>query len=434
MEPTFSRSMLVWPLVGTGMVVPEADGPSLVIPHGALQISLRDSAGQGLTADIGAEPLAAEPDGTAALQVGKSLRKWPITVVASCVLHAAAAMALLASGLFSAPTDLQQLEGADQPGVMLVGNAADDQSMAGEITNITLVVMPEPVETVQDQPVVDEAPLPVEQAASEPPVTETLTPEPQPVQEPVHEPVVTEDVQPVEPAPATNPFPEILSIAPQLLDDAGDAVQKAIQADVVEPAQKAEAAKAETVETAPTPKVVEPAPEPKPVESKKPVAKAKPVEQAKPEPEPEKSEPKPAKPVRKKTSSGAGGTNQADAKRGVANGVTKGQSTTASKGGAKSAIGNAAVSNYPGKVAAKLRRVSRSLSRSAQSGARNNAQVSFVVTSNGGVDSLRLVKSSGSPELDKAALAIVQRAAPFPPIPPEAQRSSWTFALPIGPF
>jgi protein TonB len=432
MEPTFSRSMLVWPLAGTGMVVPEADGPSLVIPHGALQISLRDSAGQGLTADIGAEPLAAEPDGTAALQVGKSLRKWPITVVASCVLHAAAAMALLASGLFSAPSDLQQLEGADQPGVMLVGNAADDQSMAGEITNITLVVMPEPVEIVQEQPAVEEAPLPVEQAASEPPVTETPTPKPQPVQEPLHEPVATEDVQPEEPAPeaATNPFPEILSVVPQVLDDAGDAVQKAVQADVVEAAQKAEAAKAETVETAPTPKAVES----KPVKPKNPVAKAKPVEQAKPEPKPEKSEPKPAKPVRKKTSSGAGGANQADAKRGVANGVTKGQSTTASKGGAKSAIGNAAVSNYPGKVAAKLRRVSRSLSRSAQSGARNNAQVSFVVTSSGGVDALRLVKSSGSPELDKAALAIIRRAAPFPPIPAEAQRSSWAFALPIGPF
>src|SRR5690606_11577131 len=99
-----------------------------------------------------------------------------------------------------------------------------------------------------------------------------------------------------------------------------------------------------------------------------------------------------------------------------------------------SAIGNAAVSNYPGKVAAKLRRVSRSLSRSAQRGARKNAQVSFVVTSSGGVDSLRLVTSSGSPELDKAALAIIRRAAPFPPIPPEAQRSSWAFALPIGPF
>lgn len=410
--------MLVWPLAGTGMVVPEADGPSLAIPHGALQISLRDSAGQGLTADIGAEPLAAEPERTAVPQAGKSLRKWPITVVASCVLHAAAAMALLASGLFSAPSDLQQLEGANQPGVMLVGNFTDDQSMAGE--NITLVVTPEPVATVQEQPAVEEAPLPVEQTASELPIPETLTPEPRPVPETV----VTEDVQLEEPAPATvaDPFPEILSVVPRVLDDAGDAVQKA------------EAAKAETAETAPAPKVVEPAPEPKPVEPQKPVVKVKPVKQAKSEPKQVKAESKPAKPVRKKTSSGAGGANQADAKRGVANGVTKGQSTTASKGGVKSAIGNAAVSNYPGKVAAKLRRVSRSLSRSAQSGARNNAQVSFVVTSSGGVDAVRLVKSSGSPELDKAALAIIRRAAPFPPIPPEAQRSSWAFALPIGPF
>jgi protein TonB len=60
--------------------------------------------------------------------------------------------------------------------------------------------------------------------------------------------------------------------------------------------------------------------------------------------------------------------------------------------------------------------------------------VSFVVRSDGDVSSVRLVRSSGSPDLDKTAVAIIRRAAPFPPIPPEADRATWAFTLPIGPF
>jgi len=59
-------------------------------------------------------------------------------------------------------------------------------------------------------------------------------------------------------------------------------------------------------------------------------------------------------------------------------------------------------------------------------------QVRFVVGSSGDVGSVGLAASSGSPILDKAALAAVQRAAPFPPIPEGAGRSSWSFTVPLA--
>ena len=90
------------------------------------------------------------------------------------------------------------------------------------------------------------------------------------------------------------------------------------------------------------------------------------------------------------------------------------------------------MSNYPGKVVAKLRRALRGISSSARAKARNDVQVSFTVNANGGVGGIRIARSSGSPELDAAALAVIRRAAPFPPIPADAGRTSWAFALPLG--
>ena len=414
----------------------EPSDPALVIPRGALQVSLRDMTEQSTIADIDSEPLPppSEPLGGAFARSTKSAQKWPIAVVASCILHAAVAMVLLAAPQgWHSPDDPTQIEGADQAGMMLVGNANDDQAMAGDATNVTLVpiVDAKPVETIEAQPVtVDEAVQPVEQAAVQAPAVETL----EPVTDPAPPPETAERVQPEKPEPtaAPEPAPEILAVTPQQPDDSDNVVQTTTTAALVEPLKEVEPVKeTETVTTEdiPTPKFVEVVPEARPVEQKAPTAKEKPVKQA-------KSEPKeaPAKPVRKKTNAGSGGANQADAKRGVANGQTEGETAIASKGGAKSSVGNAAVSNYPGKVAAKLRRVARSLSRSAQASARNNAQVSFVVNTGGDVGTLRLVKSSGSPGLDEAALAIIRRAAPFPPIPPQAGRSTWAFTLPIGPF
>ncbi|ESY74735.1 biopolymer transporter TonB [Mesorhizobium sp. LNHC252B00] len=120
-------------------------------------------------------------------------------------------------------------------------------------------------------------------------------------------------------------------------------------------------------------------------------------------------------------------------KRGTADGHEI-KAAIASKGKKRTDAGNAATSLYSGEVANKLARANRRVSKAAQSTARNNAMVAFVVLANGTISDLQLAKSSGSPELDQFALELVRKQAPFPPIPPETGKLSWRFKAPIGPF
>lgn len=395
LEPSFSRNAPAWPFAAAGPLPLERVDPAPVIPPGALKTSLRDLLEQGSIAGIDPElsgvsgEMPADPQRTATRP-----RKWPVAIAASFTLHAAVAMALLAAPVawYAKPSEQAEIEGADQAGLMVVGNADSDQLTAGDVTQVTLVPMVEarPIETIEAEAVPTAISAePVEQVAAETPVTERTEPE--------------------KPSAARSE-PEILTAMPQPTEPDDMAV-------AVEPA-RAEPTE-ETAETVPeTPQVVAVLPQARPEPARKPV-REKPVEK---------------KPERAKAKAGAGGANQADSKRGVANGSAEGKTAIASSGGARVGIGNAAVSNYPGKIAAKLRRVARTISREAQSSALNNAQVSFVVGAGGDVRTVRLVKSSGSPSLDDAALSIIRRAAPFPPIPAEAGRDNWAFTLPIGPF
>ncbi len=86
--------------------------------------------------------------------------------------------------------------------------------------------------------------------------------------------------------------------------------------------------------------------------------------------------------------------------------------------GRAQASGNAAASNYPGAVMARLSRAPRPSVR-----ARGAATVAFAVDGGGGLAQAAIAQSSGSTELDRAALRLVRRAAPFPAPPPGAQRS-----------
>jgi len=47
---------------------------------------------------------------------------------------------------------------------------------------------------------------------------------------------------------------------------------------------------------------------------------------------------------------------------------------------------------------------------------------------------LRVLESSGSAAFDEAALGIVRKAAPFPPIPAQATSPTLEFEVGIGPF
>ncbi len=159
-----------------------------------------------------------------------------------------------------------------------------------------------------------------------------------------------------------------------------------------------------------------------------------PEEEIKPVPEVKKEEPvkkverkKPKeKPVKK---AGEKGKAKQNATRGEVDGSA--DVKTAAVGGQKkgnsSAAGNAAVSNYPGKVRNKINRAKKRVS----GGDRGSVVVSFTVGASGQASGIRVARSSGSAALDRAALESVQRASPFSAIPEAAGRSSWAFNVPI---
>ncbi len=142
--------------------------------------------------------------------------------------------------------------------------------------------------------------------------------------------------------------------------------------------------------------------------------RARPREIAKPAPKPPKPTPAPAK---AKPNPGAAQPAQV---RGSAEGQKQASQTETTRSSARAAAqaGNVAVSNYPGQVMRKISRLRRPRVRS-----RGTATVAFRIAPGGGLASIRIAKSSGSAELDAAALQLVRRAAPFPKPPAGARRS-----------
>jgi protein TonB len=91
----------------------------------------------------------------------------------------------------------------------------------------------------------------------------------------------------------------------------------------------------------------------------------------------------------------------------------------------------ATVSNYPGNVASTLRRALRYPLEAAGRRLKGEVLVAFTVLADGNVSRIRVVRSSGSPILDMAAVETVRRVAPFPAIPAEAARENWSLTVPL---
>ncbi|MGC2774885.1 MAG: TonB family protein, partial [Bradyrhizobium sp.] len=64
-------------------------------------------------------------------------------------------------------------------------------------------------------------------------------------------------------------------------------------------------------------------------------------------------------------------------------------------------------------------------------GASGTAIVNVVIDRNGRLVSRRLAGSSGSPVLDRAALSIIERAAPFPRFPPVMKQAQESRTVPL---
>jgi len=153
---------------------------------------------------------------------------------------------------------------------------------------------------------------------------------------------------------------------------------------------------------------VEPAKQPQEQPAETPKKAEKPTEE-----KPEKQAPS------KQASLGNGGAAEADS------------AAKKSGGGAgkKNDGGGAAASKYPGLVQTKVVRAARA---PKTRDTRGEATVRFVVGAEGNLLKVALLRSSGNAAIDEASLAAVKRAAPFPPIPEAAGRSSWQFDVPLG--
>ena len=97
-------------------------------------------------------------------------RKWIVAIIASCLLHAAAAAVFLISpaGTFESRNAIQS-EGSDQSGADVVGSALDSP----DAVDVELVTDPQPAKPVAVRPVPPtEAPQPAKQSAAPKPAPE----------------------------------------------------------------------------------------------------------------------------------------------------------------------------------------------------------------------------------------------------------------------
>jgi protein TonB len=240
----------------------------------------------------------------------------------------------------------------------------------------------------------------------------------QPPEEVTAEAVQPETVQPTEIKPEEVQPAEAEAVQPTETE-----AQPAEMAEVVQPTEQqqvlATQAPAETtvVQPAETVQPVEPTPEAvAPVE--------KPVRQEKPKEVVKKPAPKIAK-----AKSGSKGENQQDSKRGADSEQLEAKANTTSLANVRrTGMGDAARSNYDGKVRTCIKRAVRS-SLSSEGGL--TVVMRFTVTASGQVISPSVLRGSGDANLDQKVLADVRSARPCPDIPAELGASSLPFTIAV---
>lgn len=90
-----------------------------------------------------------------------------------------------------------------------------------------------------------------------------------------------------------------------------------------------------------------------------------------------------------------------------------------------------AVPNWKSELVARLERYKRYPPEAQSRGEHGVAQLAFSVDRSGGVHGAHIARSSGSSLLDSATLAMLERAAPLPPPPPELSGAQIAISVPI---
>ena len=281
---------------------------------------------------------------------------------------------------------------------------------------------------------------PKEPAETAPPQEATETARPETVRPETAaartEPTETARADAPAPAPVAETASPVLPVE-RRPSEATPAAPPRVAAEAVKPAPAApaDAPPAENRQDARVPEIAETAPD-RPVEaaeapskevveaepdadaglqvSRRPQARPQEMEQAsaaRQSPEPERRE------TRSRDTSGNNAAR--DASRGSASGS---EAASAARQGRDTSRpsdeqGNAAASNYPGLVMRHIARV-----RLPRATSRGAALLQFSIADGGRLASVGVARSSGSSRLDRAAVTVVQKAAPFPAPPAGAQR------------
>jgi protein TonB len=173
-------------------------------------------------------------------------------------------------------------------------------------------------------------------------------------------------------------------------------------------------------------------PQENPVVEAPPEQKAEPVP---PKPEPAKivpDQPKPIpvkpKPVRTEAKKPA---DAPPAPRSSAAPKAERQASLTSSSVPAGATSAAALASYNQLVAAHLQRFKQYPSSAKAAGEQGTSRLSFTLSRSGQVLGSRLAGSSGHPSLDGETLAMVRRAQPFPPMPPDLKQASMSFSIPV---
>ncbi|MGJ5079805.1 TonB family protein [Bradyrhizobium sp. HKCCYLS3013] len=251
----------------------------------------------------------------------------------------------------------------------------------------TPAVVSEPAPTAQDAPA-------SEPTSAEPPKEEQVK----------DEPVAREAVaEPVPPAPS-EPEPQVVA-QPDLEPDVIPSPEPAPQV-----ALAPEPPRADDV-------VLPPPPPPKPIEAKPP--------EPKPVPVPERVE---RKPVEKKETKKAE-RKSAPPKPAAAPAARPSRVASAPNPGEDSVGAREGQASWNAEVVAQIRRAAAYPSDG--NGASGTVMLNVVIDRNGRLLSRRLAGSSGSPALDRAAMGIIERAAPFPRFPPAMAQAQVSRTVPL---
>ncbi|HEV7411768.1 MAG TPA: energy transducer TonB [Bradyrhizobium sp.] len=107
------------------------------------------------------------------------------------------------------------------------------------------------------------------------------------------------------------------------------------------------------------------------------------------------------------------------------------QASLTSSSAPAGATSAAALASYSQLVAAHLQRFKQYPSGARAAGEQGTSRLSFTLGRSGQVLGSRLAGSSGHPALDGETLAMIRRAQPFPPMPPELKQASMSFSIPV---